>query len=184
MALTVAPVVLNNVSLTLEKIRNADGSAATAGTAAEYRCQLNTASLTPSQNTGAAQEYVTFCETHSSPGGGGSTWVLNLAGFQAYADVTDLSLLLFNDEGAVYEYVLTPLGGTQSATNPGFRGEVTIIPTVIGGVANTYAAFTVDLPCTAKPTMIVAAPTAVAATAGGEDQQEERADSESELAAA
>jgi len=162
-ALTVAPFVLNNVSLTLEKVRNPDGSAATPGTASEYRCQLNTASLTPSQNTGASQEYVTFCDTHTSPGGGGSTWVLNLAGFQAYADVLDLSLILFNDEGAVYEYVLTPLGGVQSATNPGFRGEVTIIPTVIGGVANTYGSFTVDLPCTAKPSMIVAAPTAAAA---------------------
>ena len=176
MALTVAPFVLNNVSLTLEKVRNSDGSAATAGTAAEYRCQLNTASLTPSQKTGAAQEYITFCDTHTSPGGGGSTWVLNLAGFQAYTDVTDLSLLLFNDEGAVYEYVLTPLGGTLSATNPGFRGEVTIIPTVIGGTANTYAAFTVDLPCTGKPTMIVAPPTAMAASGGEEDESEDESE--------
>jgi hypothetical protein len=184
MPISTQPFVLNNVSVTLKKIKNSDGSAAT-GTRTEYRCQLNTATLTPSAAAGAAQTYDTFCDTFSSGGGGGATWVLGLAGFQAYADVTDLSLILFDDEGAVYEYVLTPMGGVVSATNPAFQGQVTIIPTVIGGVANQYATFTVDLPAVSKPTKIVAPPTLL--TAGEEPEGEEsevfESDAESEVAA-
>lgn len=151
MPLTTAPLVLNDLTLTLRKKGEV--------TAAEdYRCQLQTATLTPSAAANS-QTYDTFCDTHSSPGGS-ATWVLNLAGFQAYADVADLSLILFNDEGETYEYVLTPNGGPLSASNPGFAGDVTIIPTQIGGTAKQYATFTVDLPCTSKPTMITVDPVA------------------------
>ena len=157
MALTTQPFVLSNLTLTLKKTKNPDGSVAT-GTAVAYRCQLNTASLTPSAASATTQTYETFCATFESGGGGSATWVLNLAGFQAYKDVTDLSIILFNDERAEYQFVLSPEGGTISATNPGFQGTVKIVPTVIGGTANQYASFTVDLPCTAKPTMLVAPP--------------------------
>lgn len=164
MAQATAPFTLNNLSLTLKKLTNPDGTPATGGAAAEYRCQLNIASLTPSaSSSGGGGELITFCATFTSPGSSSSSWVLNLGGFQAYQDVADLSVILFNDEGATYEFVLTPLGGTISATNPGFQGVITITPTVIGGTAGQYATFTVDQPCTGKPTMITVAPAAAEA---------------------
>ena len=165
MAMATSPFLLNNLTVSLKKIKNADGTAAVGGAREEYRCQLNTASLTPSSGTGTSQTYETFCSTFDSGGAGSSTWVLNLAGFQSYTDVADLSIILFNDEGAVYEYVLQPMGGVTSATNAGFMGEVTIIPTVIGGTANQYATFTVDLPCVQKPVMLTAPAPAVFAAA-------------------
>jgi len=158
MAQTVAPFLLKNLTLTLKKLTEPDGTPAVGGTATEYRCQLNIASLTPSAGGAGEQTFDTFCESFTNSSASGATWVLNLGGFQAYADVADLSVILFNDEGATYEFVLTPTGGTISATNPGFQGVVTMFPSIVGGTANTYATFTVDLSCTGKPTMITTAP--------------------------
>lgn len=146
---TTSPFVLNDVSLTL--ILSAD---AATGTAEEYMCQLNRAELTPSaQSTGS--EYETFCATFPAPAKTAS-WVLDLSGFQAYADATDLSLFLFDHEGEKAEFVLQPQGGAASATNPGFEGVVTLSPTAIGGTANQYAVMTASLNVDGKPVKVVA----------------------------
>jgi hypothetical protein len=154
MALTTSPFLLKNLSLTLVK------TAEVAGVAEEYRCQLTAATLTPSTGGGGGGSTLeTFCDSYSSTGASTATWTLDLSGFQAYKDVTDLSILLFNDEGENYTYTLMPEGPAPiSATNPGFTGEVTLIPTTIGGTANQYATFTVSLPTVGKPTMITAPP--------------------------
>jgi len=149
MALTTAPFVMRDVTLSLKPVAS--------GTAEEYRCQLNKAQITPAGGGGASITYDTFCATFSEQSGG-ATFTLDLGGFQAYADVADLSILLWNSAGEKYTFVLTPLGGTISATNPGFTGEVTLIEAVVGGTANQYATFEVSLPCSAKPTAIVAPP--------------------------
>ena len=164
MAMSTAPIVLNNVSLTLTKVRNPDGTPAVGGTATEYRCQLGKAQITPATGGGSTQTYDTFCETHTSQSGG-ATFSLDLGGFQAYTDVADLTVLLWNEAGAVYEFVLVPNGGTVSATNYGAQGEVTIVEAAIGGTAKQYPTFEVSLPCTAKPDLITAPPTARAAEA-------------------
>ena len=196
-ALSLSPFVLNKTTLTLKRILDPAGAAAApVGTRTEYRCQLNTATLTPSGATGGGNTttYVTFCqefEEDTTPSGGGG-WTLNLAGFQAYADVTDLSLLLFSDEGSVWEYVLVPTGGAISATNPGFRGTVKFQPSTIGGTAQTYATFTVDLPCvtvpaatdptsTIKPKLVTTAPGALlSAEEQGQQPEDEQQESESQ----
>ena len=149
MAITTSPFVLDDVSLTLKP---------TAGTAEEYQCQLNRAELVPSTGGGGGgATFETFCNTYSSSGGNAS-WALEITGFQAYADAADLSMVLFDNEGQEYEYVLTPMGGTISAANPGFQGTLTLVPTNIGGTANQYAQMTVSLPCNGKPTKITTPP--------------------------
>ena len=124
----------------------------------EYRCQLSRAELVPAAGTAGATEYVTFCQTHTSGGGGSlATWTLELSGFQAWTDVEDLSMLLFDNEGEIIDYRLVPAGGAPSATNIGFFGEVTAFPTQVGGTAAQYAQFTVSLPTTGKPSKQTAA---------------------------
>ena len=147
MPITVAPFVLKDITVTLK---------VGVGTATEYRCQLNRAELVPAASGGGTQTYDTFCDTFTS-GSASTAWTLELAGFQAYADVTDLSNFLFDNEGEIAEYVLTPLGGAVSASNPAFTGEVTLAPTNIGGTANQYATLTVSLPCSGKPTKDITA---------------------------
>jgi hypothetical protein len=149
-AIASSPFVLKDVSLTLVKTGEA-------GTPVEYRCQLSQAQLTPSAGAGATGATMeTFCAVYDSSGTSASSWVLDLAGFQAYGDVTDFSMISFNEEGEQFDFVLMPLGGVASATNPGFEGTVTMVATPIGGTANQYAQFTGSLPCTEKPTMVVA----------------------------
>ena len=149
MPITTSPFVLDDVSLTLVPTGG--------GTPEEYQCQLNRAELVPSTAGGATggATFETFCNSYSSAGASAS-WSLELTGFQAYQDAADLSLLLFDNESAEYDYVLTPAGGTVSASNPGFSGTVTLVATNIGGTANQYAQMQVSLPCNGKPTKVVA----------------------------
>ncbi len=146
MAITQSPFLLKDVSLTLVKSGEVT-------TPVEYRCQLSQAELVPSAASGGGASLSTFCDEYSSPGGN-ATWVLTLSGFQAYQDAADLSVILFNDEGETYDFVLMPIQGAVSAANPAFEGQVTIVPTNIGGTANTYGVYTVSLPCAQKPLMV------------------------------
>jgi hypothetical protein len=153
--ITTAPFTLKDTSLTLKLLDEAGTTTAT-----EYRCQLTEATWVPSDASTSSQELVTFCTTHSdSSGGGNATWVLQLAGFQSYADATDLSLFLFDNEGEKAEATLLPGqgGATVSATNPGFKGTVTLKPVNIGGTARQFAVFTVSLPADTKPTKVTSA---------------------------
>lgn len=160
MPVTTAPIVLSNLSLTLKKLRDADGTPAVGATATEYRCQLGKAQVTPASSGGSSETYDTFCDTHTSESGGGKTFNLDLGGFQGYADTADLTLIMWQDAGAVYEFILIPQGGVISATNPGVQGEVTMVEGPIGGNAKKYATFEVSLPCVQKPDLIVAPPAA------------------------
>lgn len=150
MAITASPFVMKDTSLTLKKVGDAS--------ATEYKCQLTQAQLTPSESGGGGggNTLSTFCEDYSDAASATTTWALELAGFQSFADAQDFALWAFDNEGDKAEFVLTPGqgGATISATNPGFSGEVTIKPTIIGGTAKQYALFTVSLPCSVKPTKI------------------------------
>jgi hypothetical protein len=155
MALTTSPFLVKNINVLMAK---------SPATKIDYRCTLNTAILRPSTGGGGGTgvTFETYCNTFSGgSNAGGTTWTLELTGFQAYADVTDLSNLLFVEEGNAIDYVLVPVGGTVSATNPGFQGQFTATPVDIGGTANQYATFTTSQPCTAKPTKIITPPAGV-----------------------
>lgn len=148
MAISTSPFTLKDTSLTLKL-----SGAVTA--AQEYRCQLTEAVLTPSDSGGGGNELETFCAKHSDSSSS-STWDLTLSGFQSFADANDFAMWAFDNEGKKADFVLIPGqgGSTLSVTNPGFKGEVTVKPTVIGGTAKTYAVFQVSLPCSVKPTKI------------------------------
>jgi hypothetical protein len=153
--ITTAPFTLKDTSLTL-KLIDEGGTA----TVQEYRCQLTEATWVPSDASTSSQELVTFCTTHSdSTGGGNATWVLQLAGFQSFSDSNDLALFLFENEGEKAEATLLPGqgGATVSATNPGFKGTVTLKPVNIGGTARQFATFTVSLPADTKPSKVTSA---------------------------
>ncbi len=152
MAQTANPFVLQKVGLTLTKVGGA-------GTEQEFRCQLSRAELVPAASSGGGGATLdTFCASYSDSGAGSSTWTLELSGFQAWSDVTDFSVISFNDEGEKYNFSLTPIDfeAGASTTNPAFEGEVTMVATPIGGTAKQYAQFSASLPCTAKPTMVTA----------------------------
>jgi hypothetical protein len=153
--ITTAPFTLKDVSVTLKLIDEAGTTTAT-----EYKCQLTEATWVPSDASTSTQELVTFCATHSdSTGGGNATWALQLAGFQSYADSQDLAMFLFENEGEKAEATLLPGqgGATVSATNPGFKGTVTLKPTNIGGTARQFATFTVSLPAESRPSKVTSA---------------------------
>ena len=150
MPITTKPTTLRDVTLTLTP---------SGGTEVAYECQLTQAQLTPSSGGGGGNTLVTFCATHDDGGAGTlASWTLDLAGFQAYADAEDFSLLSFDSEGELFGFSLIPTGGAPSATTPGFEGEVTMVATPIGGTAGQYATFTVSLPCTGKPTKNITPP--------------------------
>ena len=159
MPTTMAPILLTDTSLTISV------AGVAAGAATEFRCQLTKAQLTPADSSTSSATLETFCNTYTSPGGL-SVWTLDLDGFQAYADATDLSMLLFDHEGEEGTYHLVPAGGVVSATNPGFQGVVTLKPTAVGGTAKQYGTFSVSLPCTEKPTKVVTPEDLAAAMSG------------------
>jgi len=146
MPLTLQPYLLKDVSLTLVKSGEVT-------TPVEYRCQLTQAELTPTASTGGGNALSTFCDDFSDSGGM-ATWALTLAGFQALADATDFSVLSFVEEGEQFDFVLAPLGGPPSASNPGFTGTITMVATAIGGTAKAWAVFTAACPCVSKPVMV------------------------------
>jgi hypothetical protein len=152
MAQTTTPFSLKNVSFTMRP-KGATGASQ------EFRCQLSECMLVPTAASGGSASLETFCGSFSDPGGA-ATWVAQLSGFQAYADVTDFAVVAFNDEGEEYEFTMVPMGGTISATNPGFTGTLILVPVNIGGTANTYAVFSTSQPVVGRPQMITAPPVA------------------------
>jgi hypothetical protein len=168
---TAAPFILKDVVVTLT-LNDAGGGIP--GSPIEIQCQLNRAELVPSASGGAGeQSYDTFCGPHKDPGtGGGSTWTLELSNFQAYTDVEDLTLFLFDHEGKEASYTLMPLGEVTD-TKPAFEGVVTLVAQNIGGTALTYATSTVSLPCKAKPTKRIAVE--LGATSRGRDKEKAEA---------
>lgn len=151
MPLTTSPFVMKDVTLTLVKSGG--------GTPVEMRCQLSQAEIVPGGSTGGGTDlsYSTFCDDFSTTSSSGKTYALTLSGFQALADATDFARLAWEEEDEIFDFVLTPMGGTVSATNPAFEGQVTMQATNIGGTAGQYATFqSVALPCVTKPTMVLA----------------------------
>lgn len=150
--------VLKNVSLTLVE-------ADAAGTAVAYECQLSKAIITPS--AGSTTSYTTFCAKFDDIAEE-SSYTLDLSGFQAYQDVADLTVILWEEAGKVYDFVLQPnlgqaAGSAISATNYAFSGQVTLVEAPIGGTVNEWATFDVSLPCVTKPTMLLAPPVPLSA---------------------
>ena len=150
MPLTASPFLMNDVLVQI-------GLAGAAGV--EYRCQLKRAEWVPAAaSTATTVTYETFCETHEDETDAPQKWTLELEGFQAVADATDLSKFLFTNRGVLLDVLLIPQGGVIAADNPGYSGVVKARPTPIGGSANAYASFAVSLPAEDEPVELITPP--------------------------
>ena len=102
----------------------------------EYTSHLSQCEAVPTQPTGG----FTDLDGITTPLGGKSTWVLNLAGAQDYETLNGLSMFLLEHEGE--EITVTyPFGG-QDWTVTAIAAAVTV-----GGVINTPALFSTALQC-------------------------------------
>lgn len=106
----------------------------------EYTAHLNQCQAVPTQPTTS----FTDLDGVTTPFGGDSTWVLNLAGAQDYETVNGLSAFLLDHEGE--EITVTFPWAGQDWTVTAIAAAVDV-----GGTINTPALFNKSLQCS-KPT--------------------------------
>jgi hypothetical protein len=131
-------------------------------TRTEYNCDIHTAEIIA--KPGDEVEYVTLCPTGSYKSVGKTTYSLHIVAAQRWA-VDGLATFLWDNDGqlADFQYQAHGAGTVPSATAPGMSGTVRLIAGNYGGEAATFAELDVELPCSSKPTKLVAAFPAVAA---------------------
>jgi hypothetical protein len=157
------PLFMRDVSLTLKLVT---------GTAAEFNCDAHTAEIV--SNAGDTVEYVTLCPDGSYSSPGRTTYALHIVAAQDWSS-TGLARFLWENEGALATFTYQPHGADidPSDTAPGMSGEVRLIAPNMGGEADTYAELDVEMPCSSKPTLAIAAfPAGFAAEAEAEPEPE------------
>ena len=150
-AIAAVPVFMRNVLLTLKT---------GAGTALEFQCHVSEARIqvTP----GDIVTTRTLCSSGVFSSSSPPEYALVLTGIQDW-DTTvgseGLAAYLWQNEGTTLTFALNIHGEATpgSASQPKMTGTVTCIPGDYGGVVGEYAELTVELPCTAKPTLSTAA---------------------------
>jgi len=150
------PLFMRDVLLTL-KLESG-------GTRASFQCDLSTAEVvtTPGDDV----SYPVLCGTAYSSVGA-STYSLHVVAVQRWS-VDGLANFLWTNEGALAEFQYQAHGGSTvpSADAPGMQGQVRLVAPTYGGTVDEYAELDVELPCSSRPAMMVAAfPTAAAAEA-------------------
>jgi hypothetical protein len=151
-----SPLFMQDVTLNLRLV--VPGT----GLRTEYNCDIHTAEII--SKPGDEVEYVTLCPTGSYKSVGKTTYSLHLVAAQRWA-VDGLATFLWDNDGALadFQYQAHGAGVVPSATAPGMSGTVRLIAGNYGGEAATFAELDVELPCSSKPTKLVAAFPAVAA---------------------
>jgi len=148
---------MRDVSLTLKLVA--------AGTRVEYNCDAHTAEVL--STPGDTVEYVTLCPDGSFASAGKTTYALHIVAAQDWS-ATGLARFLWEHDGELAEWQYQPHGATVAASTdtPGMSGECRLVAPTMGGEADTYAELDVEMPCTGKPTLAIAAfPAAAAADA-------------------
>jgi hypothetical protein len=128
-----------------------------AGTAGEYQCFARVAKLqvTP----GEVVTTQTLCSDGTFSQVGKATYALVLEGIQDWT-ATGLSTYLWTNEGADAEFVLNAYGETVSvptADTPAMTGTVVLAAGDYGGEVDAFGEFALELACTVRPTLKVAA---------------------------
>jgi hypothetical protein len=125
-------------------------------TRTEYNCDLSTAEII--STAGDEVEYSTLCPTGSYKSVGKTTYTLHIVAVQRWA-VDGLATFLWDNDGALadFQYQAHGAGVIPSATAPGMSGQVRLIAGNYGGEVATFAELDVELPCSSKPTKLVAA---------------------------
>lgn len=134
----------------------------TAGTYAEFNCDLHTAEVVPT--AGDEVQYSTLCPTGSYSSVGKTTYALHIVAVQRWA-ADGLATFLWDNDGelADFQYQAHGASTVPGADVPGMAGQVRLIAGNYGGEVDAFAELDVTLPCTTKPTKTVAAFPAVMA---------------------
>jgi hypothetical protein len=151
-AIAATPIFMKNVFLTLKT---------TVGTALEFQCHVTEARLqvTPGDITTVR----TLCSSGVFSSANSPEYALVLVGVQDWdttAGSEGLAAFLWQNEGAVLSFVLnihSEASSVGTPTQPRMTGSVLCVPGDYGGVIGEYAELSVELPCTAKPTLTTAA---------------------------
>jgi hypothetical protein len=159
-----SPLFMQDVTLNLKL--------AAGGTRVEYNCDVSLAEIL--STPGDEVEYATLCPTGSYKSIGKTTYSLHIVAVQRWAS-DGLADFLWVNDGALadFQYQAHGAGKTPSATEPGMSGQVRLVAGNYGGEAQTYAELDVELPCSTKPTKIVAAFPALDELALDEDEDED-----------
>jgi len=130
----------------------------------EFNCDAHLAEVVTSP--GDDVSYQTLCPEGSFSNVGRSSYALHIVAAQDWT-AEGLALFLWDHEGelATFEYQAHGATTVPSAAAPGMTGEIRLIAPSYGGEADTYAELDVTMPCTTKPSKVVAAFPAMATTA-------------------
>ena len=127
--------------------------------ATEFDCDVNTVEVL--SKPGSQVEYQTLC-----PGGtllqiGPSTYSVRIKGVQDWDATTGLSAFLWANAGKLARVVVQAHGAAvaYAPTTPGFDATVTLVEGTYGGESGKWAEFDVELPCSARPTLLTTTPT-------------------------
>ncbi len=157
------PLFMQDVTLNLKL--NPGGS-----TRAEFNCDLSTAEIV--STAGDEVEYSTLCPSGSYKSVGKTTYALHIVAVQRWA-VDGLATFLWDNDGqlADFQYQAHGAGVVPSATAPGMSGTVRLIAGNYGGEVATFAELDVELPCSSKPTKLVAAFPALDESAAADERE-------------
>ena len=127
-----------------------------AATAVEFNCDAHLAEVVTSP--GDDVTYQTLCPDGSFSNVGRSSYALHIVAAQDWS-ADGLALFLWDNEGALATFEYQAHGATTvpSADAPGMTGEIRLIAPSYGGEADSYAELDITMPCTTKPTKVVAA---------------------------
>lgn len=142
------PLFMQDVTLNLKLVG--------VGTRVEYNCDVSTAEIVAT--AGDEVEYSTLCPSGSYKSVGKTTYALHIVAVQRWA-IDGLATFLWDNDGALadFQYQAHGAGKTPSTTEPGMSGTVRLIAGNYGGEAATFAELDVELPCSSRPTKLVAA---------------------------
>jgi hypothetical protein len=144
------PLFMRDVSLTLKLV---SGGA----TRTEFNCDVHTAEVLAA--AGDVVEYRTLCPDGTFSSVSATSYSLHIVAAQDWS-AGGLARFLFENDGALAEFQYQPHGATLIPPTddfPGMTGEVRLIAPTMGGEADTYAELDVEMPCSTKPTLAVAA---------------------------
>lgn len=143
-----SPLFMRDVTLTLKLV--------SAGTRVEYNCDVSTAEIIPTP--GDEVTYSTLCASGSYSAIGKTTYALHVVAAQRWA-ADGLATFLWDHDGelAEFQYQAHGAGVAPSTTAPGMAGEIRLVAGAYGGEVDTFAELDVTLPCSTKPTKLVAA---------------------------
>jgi hypothetical protein len=142
------PLFMRDVTLNLKLVSG--------GTRVEYNCDLTTAEIvsTPGEEISVS----TLCASGSYSSIGKTTYALHIVALQRWA-ADGLATFLWDNDGSLadFQYQAHGSGTVPAADVPGMSGQVRLVAGSYGGEVDSFAELDVTLPCSSKPTKLVAA---------------------------